>query len=224
MMHYFQFNWKDYIADTHSMSFVQHGAYIKLMGEFYRGEVPLPLSLEEINDLVAPRTEEEVNAVKYILKRFFTETENGFIQKRALAEIEIYRANVEKREKAARVRWSKEKEGDIVDASAMHVQSTCNANKEPRTKNNKQHIAPPEGVDDSIWQDFKKLRDRKKAPITDAAFKQIQNEAKKAGWTLNAALTECCARGWTGFKAEWVNKEEQKVVPLTVDKRVICKG
>jgi hypothetical protein len=27
-----------------------------------------------------------------------------------------------------------------------------------------------------------------------------------AGWTLENALAECCTRGWTGFKAEWVNK------------------
>ena len=25
-------------------------------------------------------------------------------------------------------------------------------------------------------------------------------EAVKAGWTLEAAMRECCARGWQGFK------------------------
>lgn len=32
----------------------------------------------------------------------------------------------------------------------------------------------------------------------------IQAEASKAGWSLENALRECCSRGWTGFKADWV--------------------
>ena len=34
----------------------------------------------------------------------------------------------------------------------------------------------------------------------------IQAEATKAGWTLDAAMTEMAARGWTGFKAKWVQE------------------
>jgi len=65
-------------------------------------------------------------------------------------------------------------------------------------------IAPPNGVSPSVWQDFQKLRKAKKAALTDTAMRGIEREAEKAGWTMNAALQECCTRGWTGFKAEWV--------------------
>ena len=50
----------------------------------------------------------------------------------------------------------------------------------------------------------------KKAPVTQAALTGIEREARKAGWSLNAALTECCARGWAGFKADWVKDEKTK--------------
>lgn len=65
-------------------------------------------------------------------------------------------------------------------------------------------VAPPEGVSDSVWQEFKTLRKAKKAPITQRAIDAITNEANKAGWTLEKALEECVVRGWQAFKADWV--------------------
>jgi hypothetical protein len=65
-------------------------------------------------------------------------------------------------------------------------------------------VAPPEGVSNSVWQEFKSLRKAKKAPITQRAIDAITTEANKAGWTLEKALEECVVRGWQAFKADWV--------------------
>ena len=65
----------------------------------------------------------------------------------------------------------------------------------------------PEGVLESLWDDFLILRKAKRAPLTNSALEGIEQEAKKAGMNLEEALYECCARGWTGFKAEWIKKE-----------------
>lgn len=65
-------------------------------------------------------------------------------------------------------------------------------------------VAPPIGVSDSVWQEFKSLRKAKKAPITQRAIDAITSEANKAGWTLEKALEECVVRGWQAFKADWV--------------------
>lgn len=62
-------------------------------------------------------------------------------------------------------------------------------------------------IQQAVWDDFVKLRKAKKAPITDTVMQTIEKEAAKAGWQMDRALTEMCSRGWTGFKAEWVNKE-----------------
>jgi hypothetical protein len=66
----------------------------------------------------------------------------------------------------------------------------------------------PNGVSEQTWADFKRLRAAKKAPITARAIEGIDKEAMQAGMTLEAALRECCARGWTGFKAEWVKNKD----------------
>ena len=59
-------------------------------------------------------------------------------------------------------------------------------------------------VDPEIWADFVKLRKAKKSPLTKTAVDGIRREALAAGWSMQAAIAECCARGWGGFKAAWV--------------------
>jgi len=78
---------------------------------------------------------------------------------------------------------------------------------ETETKKKATSVAPPEGVSDSVWQEFKSLRKAKKAPITQRAIDKISEEANSAGWTLEKALEECIVRGWQAFKAEWVAKK-----------------
>ena len=70
--------------------------------------------------------------------------------------------------------------------------------------------APPKGVSDSVWKDFKKLRNAKKAPLTQTALAGIEREALKAGIPLGEVIGMCCERGWTGFKADWVREERGK--------------
>lgn len=65
-------------------------------------------------------------------------------------------------------------------------------------------VATPEGVSDSVWQDFLKLRKAKKALVTQTVISGIQKQADEVGWTLEAALTECVVRGWQSFRADWV--------------------
>ena len=47
--------------------------------------------------------------------------------------------------------------------------------------------------------------------MTITALAGIKRESDKANWDLNKAISECVARGWIGFKAEWV-EEKPKLV------------
>jgi len=79
---------------------------------------------------------------------------------------------------------------------------------ETETKKKATKVAPPDGVSQSIWDDFVKHRKAKKSPITQSAIDGIKREADKAGWSLDDALSETCMRGWQGFKAEWVTPKQ----------------
>lgn len=65
------------------------------------------------------------------------------------------------------------------------------------------------GVDPNIASDWIKLRRAKRAEVTRTAIDGICNEAAKAGFSLDAALRECCSRGWAGFKADWIRPSAQ---------------
>lgn len=68
-------------------------------------------------------------------------------------------------------------------------------------------VTRPEGLTDSVWQDFLAIRKAKRSPLTQTALDGIAREASKAGMSLQQALEVCCARGWQGFKADWMAKD-----------------
>ena len=76
--------------------------------------------------------------------------------------------------------------------------------KDTDKEKNTSAIAQPDGVSDSVWQDFLKIRKAKRAPMTDTALAGIRREADKAGYSLAQALETCCKRGWQGFESDWV--------------------
>ena len=57
--------------------------------------------------------------------------------------------------------------------------------------------------------DWLALRAKKRAPVTPTVLMQIGREAEVAGMSLDSTLALCCARGWTGFEAAWVLKDER---------------
>jgi len=149
------------------------------------------------------------DCIATVLQEFFERTPDGWIHHRANKEIEKVGDKSQKASASAKARWSKPK-----DANALQTQSEGNAthNTLPITQDTEHKkkatiVAPPEGVSDSVWQEFKSLRKAKKAPITQRAIDAIASEANKAGWTLEKALEECVVRGWQAFKADWVAKK-----------------
>lgn len=201
-MHWFRFNIADYKKDTDHLSFAEHGAYVKALSRYYLLEEPLPLEEDKLFRFLGAKDEVEAQAIRNILDDFFLKTDVGFIHKRCDIEIEKYQEKSYKASQSAKVKWEKEK-----NANAMRTQCDGNANsvtKELNNINNK----PPEGVDKLVWDDFKKLRSVKKVAITETAMKGLQREAEKASKTLNEVLTICIERGWAGFKAEWILKDE----------------
>ena len=68
------------------------------------------------------------------------------------------------------------------------------------------------GVFEQVAKDY--CQQRKKKP-TMTAIDGIYKQAQKAGISLNKALEICCARGWEGFKAEWIKDKAQPGQQLT---------
>ena len=92
-----------------------------------------------------------------------------------------------------------------VEQDDINVISDRHQDDAPETeKRQRQKVEKPESVSDNVWDSFVQHRKQKKAVITDLVLSAIAKESEKAGWTLDAAMTEMVTRNWTGFKAEWV--------------------
>jgi uncharacterized protein YdaU (DUF1376 family) len=202
-MHYYQFNIGDYNSHTMHLSEIEDLAFRRMLDWCYLHEKPLPFDIDEISRQIRMRTHSESIAI--VLQEYFEKNEDGWINLRVIQEILKVGIKSEKASASAKSRWGKK------DANALQTQSEGNAthNTLPITQDTEHKkkatiVAPPEGVSDSVWQEFKSLRKAKKAPITQRAIDAITSEAKKAGWTLEKALEECVVRGWQAFKADWV--------------------
>ncbi|HGF9306044.1 TPA: YdaU family protein [Acinetobacter baumannii] len=90
-MHYYERNIGDYYRKAGRLNILQHGVYNLLMDACYDRE-SFP-TLEEAIEWVWAETEEEIDAVKFVLKKFFKLNEDGvYIQNHIKEELEKYRA------------------------------------------------------------------------------------------------------------------------------------
>ena len=204
-MHYYKKNIGDYAKKAGRLTMLQHGAYTLLLDSCYdRERFP---TLQEAIEWAWASTEAEVEAVKFVLSRFFTLDKDGcHVQDRILQELLEYHAKSDTNKRIAIERETKRKEKRTNREQYVNEPPP---NHKPRTNNQepKNTVAPPDGVTELVWQDWLKLRKAKKAAVTQTALDGIQREADKAGVSLQTVLETCCERGWTGFKAEWMQSQ-----------------
>jgi uncharacterized protein YdaU (DUF1376 family) len=211
-MHYYQHNIADYRKDTSHLTLMEHGIYRQLLDSYYLDEIPITNDLSKLMRSHCIRTAEEQQSLKNVLADFFELTKKGYVHKRCDEVIAQYHGKSDKARASAMARWAN-KHKDI-DANALPTQSESNPNgmltinHKPITNN---HINTPEGVTESVWNDYLKIRKAAKKPLTDTALKGLVREAGKANKTLNEALVICCERSWLGFKAEWLKGDVQQV-------------
>jgi uncharacterized protein YdaU (DUF1376 family) len=210
-MHYYQFNIGDYQSHTAHLTEIEDLAYRRMLDWCYLHEKALPVDPGDVARLVRMRLHSE--SIEIVLREYFECREEGWIHLRVIQEILKVGIKSEKASESAKARWGKAK-----DANALQTQSDSNATQDPlpitrdtKPKTQKNTVAPPIGVTESVWQDWISLRKAKRAAVTQTAIAGIAREASKAGVSLQVALETCCARGWTGFKADWLkDKSEQK--------------
>lgn len=226
-MHYYQFNIKTYIASTAHLTNGEDLAYRRLIDHYYDTELPIPTALP----LLCRRLRLALPDVESVLNEFFIECEDGWRHSYIDNEIKAYKTFI------ARQKANGSKGGRASNANANPPLTQTEPTAKP-TSNNKQVTINKEQVSKDksakapsayadllsevapqVVDDWKQLRKTKKAAVTRTVVEQIIVEAGKAGYSLERALIESCARGWTGFKAEWVSEKQNGFTPQNLNKQ-----
>jgi uncharacterized protein YdaU (DUF1376 family) len=212
-MHYYKRNLGDYAKKAGRLTMLQHGAYTLLIDSCYDREI-FP-TLDQALEWTWASTEAEVEAVKFVLTRFFTLDKEGcYVQDRILQELLHYHKNADTNKRIADEREARRRE-----KSTNRVPSVNEAtpNQEPLTTNHKPKresatvVACPSDVDQQIWNDWKQLRKAKKAPVTETVVKGARKEAAKANMAFSDFLSVWCARGSQGLQADWLKPDEKNL-------------
>jgi uncharacterized protein YdaU (DUF1376 family) len=206
-MNYYERHIGDYLKDTAHLSLLEHGVYGRLLDVYYTREGPLPVN--QVDRLIGVRSKDERAALAAVLDEFFALDGDVLRHPRCEREIARYQDKQEKAKRSANARWDNKTQHTERNANAMRTHSEGNALQTPVTR----HQTPdknttPDGVSDSVWQDFKTLRAKLRAPITATSMAGIVREAERAGVSLEVALRTCCERGWRGFKADWMAEQK----------------
>lgn len=128
---YMPFFTGDYLRDTRHLTPLRHGVYILALMHCWDSKGPMPLDEQECAGICNCRSADEVEAMRYVINRFFTRMDDGHYNKRM--QVEIERSNVlsDKRSGAAHERWKARESIKSIDAtrhaSAMQVHSKSNA-------------------------------------------------------------------------------------------------
>ena len=99
-------SWK---AKTAGLSATQKGVYGEMLDFVYSAEQPLPNDHAQIYRIAGAITREECKAVDYVLRKLWQKTDSGYVNPRTMEEIAKWRENVAKKQRAARIKWDKER-------------------------------------------------------------------------------------------------------------------
>lgn len=218
-MHYYKRNLGDYAKKAGRLSMLQHGSYTLLIDACYdREEFP---TLEQAIEWTWASTTEEVEAVTFVLRKFFVLEDGIYVQKRIQEELADYQSKAGKNKQIAIDRETNRKEKGTNRARTVNGASESGdeppPNHKPLTinhkpKEKKSASAPPSRPDDvseQVWGDWLQLRKTKRAAVSQTVIDEARTESAKAGLSFERFLAVWCARGSQGMQAEWLKPHER---------------
>jgi len=166
-MHYYKRNLGDYAKKAGRLTMLQHGAYNLLIDACYdRERFP---TREEAIDWAWAASAAEIEAVEFVLRKFFTLTDGVYVQERIQQELDEFAAKSAKNKQIAHDRETKRARN--VDEASPAVDESS-PNQEPITINQEPEKQKPERVPRSadrfedFWRAYPNKKGRKDAEAT----------------------------------------------------------
>lgn len=242
-MHYFQFNIGDYMKHTARLTLMEDLAYRRMLDLYYLNDGPLCSDTKRLAKQIGMAGEED--AIAFVLSEFFTLDGDAYRNSRADKEIASYAEKAEKSRlngrKGGRPRTGQqpsnnpEETQQVISGNPEESERKGNHkpltnNQEPVTKKPKEKtVSPsldyscwPSMPNDELFAEWKELRKRKKAAISQTVINRVGKELHKAassGFTVDKCFEQWIYKGWSGFEAEWMSnsgvKKPSQMQPIT---------
>lgn len=231
-MHWYKRNIGDYYKKAGRLSMQQHGAYTLLIDACYdREQFPTE---EQAIEWVWASTEAEIEAVRFVLRKLFTEVDGVFVQSRISDELTDYRDKADKNRQIAIDREAKRREnrtnkhdsctgGLHNEHESPPNQEPVTSNQEPITNNDKKQGSQkldfsswPSIPSEQLMSEWKQLRKRLKAGVTQTVINRTGKElhiAVEAGFTVDQCFEQWVCKGWRGFEASWMMSQKPDLQP-----------
>jgi uncharacterized protein YdaU (DUF1376 family) len=224
-MHYYKRNLGDYAKKAGRLTLLQHGSYTVLMDSCYdREQFP---TLEQAIEWTWADSVEEIEAVKFVLRKFFILEDGIYVQNRIREEIAEYHEKANTNKRIAIDRETKRKENStnrvrtVNESSPNQEPVTKNqeprtSNQEPKESNSKEPksktmretrlIIPPVQVPDwmpvDAWNDFVESRRKIRKPMTQNAIKlaiSTLSKLKSEGNNVQEVIEQSILCGYSGL-------------------------
>lgn len=209
-----------YSSNTMHLNPYQDGCYRRLIDHYMRSRRALPDNDVALARIIGESESNWVASAASVVRSFFVPVDgtlsHGLCNEILADQDKLSRTRSKTAKKAALKRWEQKRKSNMLELCSSDAQAMLgDATGQDRTIQKekiykKENFQKPPEVSETIWDDFVKHRKAKKAPVTETVLNLIRAEATKAGWTLEAALAETCARNWQGFKADWVTKTKTR--------------
>lgn len=220
-MNWYKHHLGDYAKATAHLSILEHGVYLLMLHHHYATEAPLPTEPAVICRIIRASSKTELAAVVAILQRFWRQTEEGWVNDRALEEFaaadELRRVNRKKGKLGGRPK----KAGGFLPANppANPRLSSGLAGQKPTQTPDTRHqekgdnppyppaasppvIELPSELPATTWKAFRDHRQRLRAPLTHHAETLLLAKLSRLagdGHDPAAVVEQSIERGWKGL-------------------------
>ena len=222
-MHYFQFEIKEWMANTAHLSLEEEAIYLRLINWYYDSEKPIPRDTATLFRKL--RIVDQCGIAQMILNEFFIPLETGeWIHKRCDTEIERYHAKIEQASKAGKASAEKRFNTRLTPVQPIINHKSIIKNQE---SSNTRVIV---GFDD-FWNVYDKKvgkpnaqKEWAKANIDGNLLKTVLEQAKKYAVATDKQFRKDPER-WIKYRG-WedeiivVEPSKAKELPLGNDKQI----
>ena len=169
----------DYLRDTRHLTPLRHGVFLLALFHCWDTKGPMPLDEQERAGICNCRSADEIEAMRYILNRYFVRMEDGWYNKRMQSEIERSesishaRSEAGKRGYEARAKRLPSKSQAI--AKQVHLSPSPSPSLSPSSKNTKVE-ASASTLSESFDSDVALVVDvgeKKAYKVPDCPYQQI---------------------------------------------------